>query len=200
MSTILIGRQVDNYKKLVGKKIKARRKELGITQDRFAELVGTDQALVSRWETGRTYPDPPLRAAIADVLKASDLFDPVNDIRSPKTVAEMTPDELVAVLKGLLFKALKSDKPEANPDLANENRKLREMVDRLQMQYQSDKDLFLNTPKEFFPVINLLKEIPAKQRPDFLNGMKKVIIGIQRKVEVEQKRLGEKTNHTKIKR
>ena len=44
--------------------IRQRRKELGLTQDRVAELLGVSAPAVNKWENGNSYPDitllPPL--------------------------------------------------------------------------------------------------------------------------------------------
>lgn len=48
--------------------IRQRRKELGLTQDRVAELLGVSAPAVNKWENGNSYPDitllPPLARAV----------------------------------------------------------------------------------------------------------------------------------------
>jgi DNA-binding transcriptional regulator YiaG len=39
-----------------GKRIKEVRKELGITQDQFAETLGVTRVVVNRWESGKQEP------------------------------------------------------------------------------------------------------------------------------------------------
>ena len=39
-----------------GKRIKEARKELGITQDQFAETLGVTREVVNRWESGKQEP------------------------------------------------------------------------------------------------------------------------------------------------
>ena len=45
--------------------IRQRRKELGLTQDRVAELLGVSAPAVNKWENGQTYPDLSLLPATA---------------------------------------------------------------------------------------------------------------------------------------
>ena len=46
-----------DIKKLLGKRIKELRKEKGITQEEFAEMLNVSGRTVSRWETGTNMPD-----------------------------------------------------------------------------------------------------------------------------------------------
>ena len=48
--------------------IAAARKKKGLTQAQLAELVGVDQALVSRWESGRVKPSPESVEKIREAL------------------------------------------------------------------------------------------------------------------------------------
>lgn len=48
--------------------IAAARKRKGLTQAQLAELVGVDQALVSRWESGRVKPNPESMQKLREVL------------------------------------------------------------------------------------------------------------------------------------
>lgn len=41
------------------RRIRRLRERLGLTQGAFADLVGTDQSSVSRWERGETLPSGP---------------------------------------------------------------------------------------------------------------------------------------------
>ncbi|MCQ2481741.1 MAG: helix-turn-helix domain-containing protein, partial [Clostridia bacterium] len=56
---------------ITGSAIKARREELKITQSEFAQLLGVSDKTVSKWETGRGYPDITLLQPIAKTLKTS---------------------------------------------------------------------------------------------------------------------------------
>lgn len=48
--------------------IAAARKRNGLTQAQLAELVGVDQALVSRWESGRVKPSPESMQKLKEAL------------------------------------------------------------------------------------------------------------------------------------
>lgn len=66
---------MDNYKKLIGKKIQARRIQLGITsQEALGALVGVDQSYVSRWERGLHLPEGKHREKLLEVLNANSSF------------------------------------------------------------------------------------------------------------------------------
>lgn len=52
--------------KKIGKFLKALRKEKGITQEKFAEIIGVSARTVSRWETGSNMPDLDILIQIAD--------------------------------------------------------------------------------------------------------------------------------------
>ena len=49
--------------------IRQRRKELGLTQDRVAELLGVSAPAVNKWENGNSYPDITLLPPLARLLK-----------------------------------------------------------------------------------------------------------------------------------
>ncbi|MGW2279276.1 helix-turn-helix transcriptional regulator [Streptomyces sp. NPDC001770] len=46
-----------------------RRKALGYSQEKLAELLGVDRTTVGRWESGRVAPQPPQRRALAAALE-----------------------------------------------------------------------------------------------------------------------------------
>ena len=48
--------------------IASARKKKGLTQAQLAELVGVDQALVSRWESGRVKPSPESMQKLKEAL------------------------------------------------------------------------------------------------------------------------------------
>lgn len=54
--------------KVTGGFISQCRKELGLTQKELADKIGVSDKAVSRWETGKNYPDIELLETIADVL------------------------------------------------------------------------------------------------------------------------------------
>lgn len=68
---------MNNIKKLIGQRIRARRIEKGFgNQTLFAKTIGTDTSRVSRWETGEDTPGPIHQAAICKALDCGpELFD-----------------------------------------------------------------------------------------------------------------------------
>ena len=60
-----------DIKKLIGQKIKERRKQLGLTQEELAELLGVTWSAVSKWEIGDRRPSDKLLQKLAKVLKVS---------------------------------------------------------------------------------------------------------------------------------
>lgn len=56
---------------VTGSAIKALREDRGLTQDRLADRLGVSGKAVSRWETGRGYPDITLLEHLAEALGVS---------------------------------------------------------------------------------------------------------------------------------
>lgn len=52
----------------LGKKIRAHRDELGLTQAELADKLGLTYSLVSQWESGRATPRTPILRQLADLL------------------------------------------------------------------------------------------------------------------------------------
>ena len=67
-----------DYNKLVGARIKKRRKELGLTQKALGEMVDCAEITIRQYESGRSTPKADTRVKLANALNASysDLFDP----------------------------------------------------------------------------------------------------------------------------
>lgn len=67
---------MENTKLALGKRIRELRVQKGLTQEKFAELLGIDQRSVSNIECGNTFPSKTL-FKIAEVLeiRLKDLFD-----------------------------------------------------------------------------------------------------------------------------
>lgn len=53
----------------IGKFIAERRKRMGLTQAELAEALGLTDRAVSKWETGRSLPDPAIMLALCEILK-----------------------------------------------------------------------------------------------------------------------------------
>jgi|WetSurSiteA1Bulk_404760.scaffolds.fasta_scaffold479401_1 transcriptional regulator with XRE-family HTH domain len=58
----------NELRQIVAKNIKARRVELGITQEALADSIGTSQSYVSQLEKGRESPNLEMLAKLADAL------------------------------------------------------------------------------------------------------------------------------------
>ncbi len=56
---------------LIGRNIKAYRKNLNLTQDQLAQSLGLSVAAISKWETGAAYPDITLLPALARLFEVS---------------------------------------------------------------------------------------------------------------------------------
>lgn len=71
-----------------GARLKARRGDLGLTQDELGEAIGVSKAAISRWESDKDYPSfeflPRLKAALSVTL--DDLVD--GDSRDVRAVGE----------------------------------------------------------------------------------------------------------------
>lgn len=67
---------MSKYKEMLGKRVRQLRKKNGLSQERFAELIGIDPNSVSRIECGVHYPSLDTIEKIALVLKLEmrDLF------------------------------------------------------------------------------------------------------------------------------
>ena len=63
------------------------RKEKGITQEQFAEHLGTSGRTISRWETGNNMPDISLLVEIADFSDVS-IPEIINGKRKSETMKE----------------------------------------------------------------------------------------------------------------
>ena len=89
-------------KKLLGRFIKKRRKELHITQNEFAELLNVMGGAVSKWETGRSYPDIELLEPIAEILQVpiERLFE---EARKEKNKVNIGPVAIIVFLIGILI-------------------------------------------------------------------------------------------------
>ncbi len=65
---------MDTTSKRVGAAIRAARESKGLSQERFAEQLGTSRRHVMRWEAGRCIPGPRFRARIRELTGAGDLL------------------------------------------------------------------------------------------------------------------------------
>ena len=85
----------------IGEFIAQKRKEQGLTQMQFAELVGVSNKTVSKWETGSRMPDVAIIQEVCDVLKIS-----VNELLAGEEFAEKefiqkTEDNIIGLVQEL---------------------------------------------------------------------------------------------------
>jgi transcriptional regulator with XRE-family HTH domain len=105
-----IGNHLDNYKKLIGKKIQARRVQLGIgSQEALGALVGVDQSYVSRWERGLHLPEGRHREKLLEVLGSD---ESLLDITEKLTLNHSDRNQLILDIQSRLT-ALDNDQLEA---------------------------------------------------------------------------------------
>ena len=84
--------------KKTGELIAQCRKDLGLTQQQLADAVGVTYKAVSRWETGRGFPDAIYLQPLAQALKLS-ITEIVNGERTQAdTAAKQTDDALLSAL------------------------------------------------------------------------------------------------------
>ena len=55
----------------LGEKIKYLRKQKGITQEKFAELINSTRPAVAKWETNAAYPPPEMIKSMAEFFDVS---------------------------------------------------------------------------------------------------------------------------------
>jgi transcriptional regulator with XRE-family HTH domain len=85
---------LEKYKRLIGQKIRTKRKEKGLSQEALGNLVGTDQSRIARWERGENLPDPSARVKLIEALETDEsLFDPSSKI----SATQLTPETLAAI-------------------------------------------------------------------------------------------------------
>lgn len=73
----------------IGKFIKELRKEKGVTQEQFAEILGVSNRTISRWETGSNMPDISLLIEIAKYFEVS-ILEIINGERNSEKMNDKT--------------------------------------------------------------------------------------------------------------
>ena len=85
--------------KRTGALIAQRRRELELTQSQLAELVGVTDKAISRWETGRGFPDAAYLQPLAQALGLS-VTEIVNgELIQPEIAARQADDAVLSTLK-----------------------------------------------------------------------------------------------------
>ena len=81
-----------------GQLIAQRRKDLGLTQQQLADSVGVTYKAISRWETGRGFPDAVYLQPLSQALELS-ITEIVNGtLTMPETAEKQTDDALLTAL------------------------------------------------------------------------------------------------------
>ena len=104
-----------------GKNLHYLRKEYKVTQEKLAEIVGKQRALISKWEGGTREP------TLGDVIKLADYFN-------------VQPDRLII---GDLKKELSTEVDIKN----NDDMFIRAMVDKSSKLTKKDKEIILDITK-----------------------------------------------------
>lgn len=85
--------------KKTGELIAESRKALGLTQKQLADLVGVTDKAISRWETGRGFPDAAYLQPLAQALGVS-VTEIVNgELTQPENAARQADDAVLSTLK-----------------------------------------------------------------------------------------------------
>ena len=79
----------------------ARRRAVGWSQQNLAFHIGVHRNTVSRWERGRSVPDPDVRDLLAQALRLSvfELDEMLNGRRQPPLANASVPDLLTALMQ-----------------------------------------------------------------------------------------------------
>lgn len=57
--------------RIIGKFIKKKRKEIGLTQTELGDKLGVSDKAISKWETGNSLPDIGILKSLSDILGIS---------------------------------------------------------------------------------------------------------------------------------
>ena len=103
----------------LGSKIAGKRKDLGLTQQEFADRLSVTRQTVSRWEAGTVMPDIDKIADIASILGVSCDYLLKDDIEEDGQPAPKSTSPLMQSLKGRRVRLSFADEM-ADIDLFNE--------------------------------------------------------------------------------
>lgn len=102
----------------LGSKIAGKRKDLGITQQEFADRLSVTRQTVSRWEAGTVFPDIDKIADIAKILEVSCDYLLRDDIEEDELRTAKGPGPVIRALKGKQVRIMFADEM-ADIDLFN---------------------------------------------------------------------------------
>src|SRR5258708_7610681 len=61
----------NNYKVIIGQRLREECEKMGLTQQKLAEKIGVDPQTVARWELGKHFPDPEFRRELCELFQKS---------------------------------------------------------------------------------------------------------------------------------
>ena len=102
----------------LGSKIAGKRKDMGITQQEFADMLSVTRQTVSRWEAGTVFPDIDKIADIAKILEVSCDYLLRDDIEEDELRTAKGPGPVIRALKGKQVRIMFADEM-ADIDLFN---------------------------------------------------------------------------------
>ena len=102
----------------LGSKIAGKRKDMGITQQEFADMLSVTRQTVSRWEAGNVFPDIDKIADIAKILEVSCDYLLRDDIEEDELRTAKGPGPVIRALKGKQVRIMFADEM-ADIDLFN---------------------------------------------------------------------------------
>ena len=84
----------------LGNKIAKKRKDIGITQTEFAEMLNVTRQTVSRWEAGTVFPDIDKISDIASILHVSCDYLLKDEVSDEEPLINRTVSRLLKDMKG----------------------------------------------------------------------------------------------------
>ena len=93
----------------LGSKIAGKRKDMGITQQEFADMLSVTRQTVSRWEAGTVFPDIEKIADIAKTLNVSCDYLLRDDIEEDELRTAKGPGPVIRALKGKQVRIMFAD-------------------------------------------------------------------------------------------
>src|SRR5258706_14048578 len=61
----------NNYKVIIGQRLREECEKMGLTQQKLAEKIGVDPQTVARWGIGKHFPDPEFRRELCELFPKS---------------------------------------------------------------------------------------------------------------------------------
>lgn len=121
---------------MIGNMITRLRKEKGLTQSKFAELIHVTQGAVSQWETGRTSPDVQQMFILADFFGVT-IEELTNGEYSSTKTPHLQPEPQPAPKVNIMFR---TDVPNYLEKLNPKNRAFLEEMARKLFELQQQEE------------------------------------------------------------